>query len=455
MSIRGIGEQTTTAPFNDSNNQASSAKFVPSAQAINDVRAIKFVIEQFAAQTIFAAQPQQDNLQQEAQKLVEKHTSKGWFGSLWLDNDALGKELAATIGTRPELAKAVFERMGKTEIYTAQAMIDAASDEQLAQAAKLETGKQLLSQTKQAFADNIAHQKSWGELFASKEKIAADEQRIQKIDRATAEAAKTKQTTEIQTVQNTANNSAYRPVTEEQVRAIMQAKVPRAKKLEFEANLSDYTRRLNETMQRFGINTPAKQAAFLATAAHESTGMSEMTELPSNHASSRLKSKGRGIIQLTLDANYKAASKYFEWGKYSVKIDKNGKEQKVFTQWDLLDKPELAGQPDYTFPIAGWFWSDNKPTPESKTATPNSVIGNEPRADLQDFREASALVNSGGKNGRILSWGDRLLRYRDALDALGVETSPELRQNLETAIRQYKPDSVLSKGAPPFNANRR
>ncbi len=455
MSIRGVGENMTTAPSGDSNNRTSGIKFASSAQATSGGQAIKFITEQFATQIISPAQPQQDNLQQEAQKLVEKHTSKGWFGFSWRDNGALGKELAAQIGERPELAKAVFERMGKTEIYTAQAMIDNASDEQLAQAAKLEAGKQLLSQTKQAFSDNIAYQKSWGEVFALREKVAADEQRIQRIDTAVTEAAKAGQTTETQTVQNTTNNGAFHPATKEQVRAIMQAKVPRAKKSEFEANLPDYTRRLNETMQRFGINTPAKQAAFLATVTHESTGMTEMTELPSNHASSQMKSKGRGIIQLTLDANYKAASKYFGWGKYEVKVDKSGTERKVFTQWDLLDKPELAGQPDYAFPIAGWFWSDNKPTPESKAPTPNSVIGDVPRADLQDFREASALVNSGGKNGRILSWGDRLLRYRDALDALGVETSPELRQNLETAIRQYKPDSVLSNGAPPFNANRR
>jgi hypothetical protein len=48
-------------------------------------------------------------------------------------------------------------------------VIDNAGDEQLVQAAKSETGKQLLSQIKQAFADDIAYRKSWGDFFASKE----------------------------------------------------------------------------------------------------------------------------------------------------------------------------------------------------------------------------------------------------------------------------------------------
>lgn len=253
MSVRPISDNIIAPQTNETNSLPN--KFIGNSALLNnaDANAVRFITAQFVGN-----QTQQDDLQQEAQKVVEKHTSKGWFGLSYLDNDALGKELAAKIGERPELAKAVFERMGKTEIYTAQEMIDAAGDEQLTKAAKSETGKQLLSQTKQAFADNIAYQKSWGELFASKEKVAADEQRIQRIDRATIEAAKAGQITETQTVQSTTNNGAYRPVTEEQVRAIMLPKVPKGKQAEVEKNMSDYTRRMNETMQRFKVDTPLK-----------------------------------------------------------------------------------------------------------------------------------------------------------------------------------------------------
>lgn len=247
MSLRGIDENTTTARLSDSNNRASSIKFVSSPQAANDVQAIKFITEQFASQTISPAQPQQDNLQQEAQQLVEKHTSQGWFGFSWLDNDALGKELAATIGERPELAKAVFGQLGKTEIYTAQAMIDNASDEQLVQAAKSETGKQLLSQTKQAFSDNIAYQKSWGEWFASKEKVAMDEQRINRIDTALAKSS----VAEVQ--KETATNSNVQP------REIPAAELPAGGNPEIRWELPEsgtgYVT-YNRNDSRLGVNAP-------------------------------------------------------------------------------------------------------------------------------------------------------------------------------------------------------
>ena len=452
MSIRSIGENTTTAPLTETNNATNNTNFASSTQTKTNMRGISFVTEQITAQIVSSAQPQQDGLQQEAQKLIEKHRG-GWFG--WLDNDALGKELAAQIGECPELAKAVFSQLGSGgKLYTAQAMLEHLTDEQLAKVATSAEGRQILSDIKQSFSDNIENQKSWGKWFASKEKVAADEQRIKRVDTTVAEAAKARQKTETQAVQNTTNSGAYRPVTEEQVRTIMTTKISDSKKADFEKNLPDYTQRLNETMQRFVINTPAKQAAFLATVRHESVGMTTMTEMPSNHASSRLKSKGRGIIQLTLDSNYKTASEYFGWGKYETKVDKNGKEKRVFTSWDLLDKPELAGQPDNAFPIAGWFWSDNKPTPDSKAPTPNSVIGNVPRADLQDFREASALVNSGRKNGDVLSWSDRLSGYNDPLNALGVEMTNELRQNLDLAIKQNAGNKRLSSNEPSFTLNK-
>lgn len=209
MSVKGISENLVAPQTNETNSLLN--KFVGNSALLNnaDATAVRFMTAQFVGN-----ETRQDGLQQEAQKLIEKHTSKGWFGLSYLDNDALGKELAATIGTRPELAKAVFEQLGKTEIYTAQAMIDAAGDEQLTKAAQSEAGKQLLSQTKQAFADNIAQQKSWGELFSSKDKVAADEQRIQRIDRAISEAAKTGQTQEAQGTQDGTAQSEFPKVPE-------------------------------------------------------------------------------------------------------------------------------------------------------------------------------------------------------------------------------------------------
>jgi predicted chitinase len=434
MSVRQIGDNTIVPQTNETTSLPNKL-FIGNSALLNnaDQNGVRFLTAQFVGN-----QAQQDTLQQQAQQLIEKHTSKGWFGLSWLDNDALGRELAATIGTRPELAKVVFERMGKTEIYTAQAMIDAAGDEQLTKAAQSEVGKHLLSQAKQAFADNIAYQKSWGEFFSSKEKVAADEQRLQRIDRAFTEAAKTGQTQE---VQETQSNGDYNVVTEEQVKAIMLPAASKPKKPKLEKNIADYTQRLNDTMKKFGINTPLKQAIFLATMRHESIGLSTMTELPSAHGSSKLKSKGRGIIQLTLDSNYKAASEFFEWGKVTVQKDRNGNDKKVFTSWDLLDKPELAAQPDYAFPIAGWYWDANKI---------NSVVGNALRTDLLDIRQASAIVNAGRKNGDVLGVSDRLTGYKAALETLGVLVNDELRQNLDLAIKQNQGKERLRGSQPIF-----
>lgn len=115
MSIRGIGGNAIIVPF----NETSDVNFAAATQTAPDVRAIECVTGQLAARTVSFAQPQQNNLQQEAQEIIEKHTSKRWFGVSRLGNNALGEELAAKIGEHSELAKAVFERLGKTEIYTA------------------------------------------------------------------------------------------------------------------------------------------------------------------------------------------------------------------------------------------------------------------------------------------------------------------------------------------------
>jgi hypothetical protein len=156
MSIRSIGENTTTAPLTETNNAANNTNFAGSTQTKTNVRGIRFVTEQIAAQIVSSPQPQQDGLQQEAQKLIEKHRGS-WSG--WLDNDALGKELAAQIGECPELAKAVFSQLGSGgKLYTVQAMLEHLTDDQLVTVATSAEGRQILSDIKQSFSDNIEYQ---------------------------------------------------------------------------------------------------------------------------------------------------------------------------------------------------------------------------------------------------------------------------------------------------------
>lgn len=188
MSIRNIGENKTNRSLDSRNDAVINNRFAAAAEMAGDVRAIKFITEQFAAQAVSAAEPQ-DNLQKAARELIEKHTSTGLFGSSWLDNDGLGKELTANISDCPELVKSVFSQLGSGgKLYTAQTMLDNLNDEQLTRAAASAEGKQILSDIKQSFSANIEYQKSWGDFFASKDKVAADQQRIQRIDTALAKA---------------------------------------------------------------------------------------------------------------------------------------------------------------------------------------------------------------------------------------------------------------------------
>lgn len=111
---------------------------------------------------------------------------------------------------------------------------------------------------------------------------------------------------------------------------------------------------LNDTMSTFEINTPMRQAHFLAQIAHESGSLRYVCEIASGKAYEGRKDlgnvnpgdgpkyKGRGLIQLTGRANYSAFNKFTN------------------EEFNLLDHPERVEQPDLAALVAGWFWSRNK-----------------------------------------------------------------------------------------------
>lgn len=100
-----------------------------------------------------------------------------------------------------------------------------------------------------------------------------------------------------------------------------------------------------------GINTPQRQAAFVAQLAHETAGFKTMREyasgkdyegrrsLGNTEPGDGMKYKGRGFIQLTGKNNY---------ASYGKRIGE-----------DLVRHPELAERPDVAMKIAVAYWNDH------------------------------------------------------------------------------------------------
>lgn len=132
---------------------------------------------------------------------------------------------------------------------------------------------------------------------------------------------------------------------------------------------------LNAAMAEYGIDTPERQAAFLAQIAHESGSLRYVKELASGGAyegradlgnfepGDGIRYKGRGLIQITGRANYAACG------------DALGIE--------CVERPELLESPEYACRSAGWFW---------QTKGLNEL------ADRGDFVRITKRIN-GGTNG--------------------------------------------------------
>lgn len=105
---------------------------------------------------------------------------------------------------------------------------------------------------------------------------------------------------------------------------------------------------LNDAMQEFGIDTPARQASFIAQVGHESGQFVYVREIASGsayegredlgntHAGDGVRYKGRGLIQVTGHDNY------IDCG-HALGLD-------------LLANPELLETPENAARSAAWFW---------------------------------------------------------------------------------------------------
>lgn len=132
---------------------------------------------------------------------------------------------------------------------------------------------------------------------------------------------------------------------------------------------------LNEAMAEFGINTPAREACFIAQIAHESGSFRYVKEIASGAAYEGRKDlgntqpgdgvrfKGRGLIQITGRSNYAACGKALGL--------------------DLIAHPELLEETTAACRSAAWFWQTH---------------GCNELADEGNFKAITRVIN-GGYNG--------------------------------------------------------
>ncbi|MCM6776207.1 hypothetical protein NDR87_19065 [Nocardia sp. CDC159] len=185
-----------------------------------------------------------------------------------------------------------------------------------------------------------------------------------------------------------ATQAAEAGITAEQLMAVM-PNLP-------VAQAREYLPALNAALQEGDISTPLRQAAFLAQLAHESGELRYFEELgdaeyfrrydPDGVAPAAGNTEpgdgpryhGRGPIQLTGRANYRAAG--------------------AALGLDLEGDPDLAARPEIGFRIAQWYW---------RSRDINALV------DAGDFAAVTRAVN-GGHHGLA----EREAYYRRALEVL-------------------------------------
>lgn len=165
-----------------------------------------------------------------------------------------------------------------------------------------------------------------------------------------------------------------------------------------------------ETCDRFSINNPSRILNFLAQVGHESGGLFYTEELASGSAYEGRKDlgntqkgdgvrfKGRGLIQITGRANYKAVSLALGTDFITNSTFLGGKNVTKCNEVQLKNAVESAG----------WFWNSKNlnAMADQMDITKNIDTGN----NLVVFKKITKTIN-GGYNGLP----DRLNRYKSGL----------------------------------------
>lgn len=165
-------------------------------------------------------------------------------------------------------------------------------------------------------------------------------------------------------------------------------------------NIQKYGSKLIEAMAKYNISLAVeREAAFIAQIAHESGSLRYVEEIASGEAYEGRKDlgntepgdgkryKGRGLIQITGRANYKAVSDALKY--------------------DFVSKPEDLELPGPACFSAGWFWQNR---------------GLNRLADIEAFEKITKRIN-GGLNG----YEDRCKHWEIAKSVLYTDAEKKPR----------------------------
>jgi putative chitinase len=143
---------------------------------------------------------------------------------------------------------------------------------------------------------------------------------------------------------------------------------------------------LDLTMQEFEINTPTRQAAFLAQVAHESGSFRYMEEIASGSAYEGRRDLGNHedeAIAIAV-AHGTTPGRFFRGhGPIQITGFYNHRDCGIALGLDLLNDPRLITQPTNGCRSAGWFWKSR---------------GCNDLADAGKFEALTRRIN-GGLNG--------------------------------------------------------
>lgn len=165
------------------------------------------------------------------------------------------------------------------------------------------------------------------------------------------------------------------------------------------AKAEEYADILTDVMERYEINTPLRQAAFLAQVGHESIDLRYTEEIASGDAyegredlgntqpGDGRRFKGHGLMQLTGRENHE---------KYAAHKGVTVEEVLAYLQ-----------TPDGAADVAGWFWTVFR-----------SLNDEADRGDLLTISKRINGVNR--QTGLPNGWPDRQNRYQRALRVLGA-----------------------------------